>query len=249
MQIANHVFLLASGTLGCSISHPNDCNVYAVRCGDRFLLIDTGVGMEQESIFEHMAADGIAPDRIEAILITHGHLDHAGGAFGLHQKFGAPVFASEETELALRTADETFISLEAAKRAGIYGGEFRLTACPVERILKPSCAFEIGDCRITPIATPGHSIDMLSYWVESEEGGMLFPGDTVFHGGKILISDTWDCHPRAYAASLRTLARLPVQSLFPGHGLWSVREGKKHLDATLKYLDRLLLPPNLIGAE
>ncbi len=248
MQIASQVFLIASGSLGCSITHPNDCNVYALRCGDRFLLIDSGVGIDQDLIASQMAADGITPDSVEAILLTHGHLDHAGGAYGLHRMCGAPVFASRQTAQAVRNGDEKFISLEAAKRAGVYGSEFRLSACAVDRVLEPSVAFSAGDCRVTPLATPGHSIDMLSYWVESKEGGMLFSGDTVFHGGKILVSDTWDCSPHAYAESLRTLARLPVRSLFPGHGLWSIREGKKHLESTLHYVDRLLLPPNLIGA-
>jgi glyoxylase-like metal-dependent hydrolase (beta-lactamase superfamily II) len=246
MRISSRVYLLASGHLGCSFSHPNDCNVYAVRCGSRYFLIDTGVGLNTDRILSELESDKIQPAQVEGILLTHGHLDHSGGAALLHEALGAPVFSSRQTADAMERADEQAISLAAAKSAGIYGPEVRLTACPVERVLEDHGCFDAGDSRITPIHTPGHSHDMLSYLVESPDGRLLFPGDTVFHGGKILLSATWDCDPQAYAVSLRSLSQLTIEGLYPGHGLWSVNDSSRHLEQSLRFVNQLLLPPNLM---
>jgi glyoxylase-like metal-dependent hydrolase (beta-lactamase superfamily II) len=80
MQISCRVYLLASGHLGCSFSHPNDCNVYALRCGSRYFLIDTGVGLGTDRILSELESGKIQPAQAEGILLTHGHLDHSGGA-------------------------------------------------------------------------------------------------------------------------------------------------------------------------
>jgi len=246
MQISSRVYLIASGHLGCSFSHPNDCNVYAVRCGSGYFVVDTGVGVDADHILSELQRDKIEPARIEGILLTHGHLDHSGGACFLHEHLGAPVFASRLTADALERADEQAINLAAAKIAGIYGPDLRLSACPVERVLEDRGSFDVGDCRITPIHTPGHAHDMLSYMVDSPDGMLLFSGDAVFHGGKILLSATWDCDPQAYAESLRCLGNLKIDGLYPGHGLWSVAGGSRHIEQSLGFVRQLLLPPNLM---
>jgi hydroxyacylglutathione hydrolase len=246
MQISSRVYLLASGHLGCSFSHPNDCNVYAVRCGTRYFLIDTGVGLGTDRILSELESDKIQPAQVEGILLTHGHLDHSGGACLLHEALAAPVFSSRQTADAIERADEQAISLAAAKSAGIYGPKVRLSACPVERVLHDRDRFDAGDCRITAIYTPGHSHDMMNYLVESPDDVFLFSGDTLFHGGKILLSTTWDCDPEAYAASLRSLGELKIDGLYPGHGLWSVNDSSRHLEESLRFVNQLLLPPNLM---
>ncbi len=245
MQISSRVYLIASGHAGCSITHPNDCNAYAVRCGNRYFVIDAGVGVSTELISDQMKQDGICPEAIEGLLLTHGHLDHSGGAHSLQRGLGMPVFASVETARALEAGDEDAISLALAKRSGVYESNFQFLACPVSRKLNGGETWTLGDCQVTALRTPGHARDMLTYIIESPEGVLAFPGDTVFHDGKVLLSGTWDCDPAAYDASLRALATFNIDGLYPGHGIWSVHDGKRHLRASLGFLDRLLLPPNL----
>jgi hypothetical protein len=161
---------------------PSRVNVYAMRCGSRYFLIDTGVGLDTNRIMSELESDKIQV---------------------------APVFSSRQTANALEHADEQAISLAAAKIAGIYGPEVRLSACPVERVLEDS-------------------------------------GDTVSHSGKILQSTTWDCDPQAYAATLRILGELRIDGLYPGHGLSSVTDRSRHLEQSLRFVNQLLLPPNLM---
>ncbi|MBV9039126.1 MAG: MBL fold metallo-hydrolase [Acidobacteriaceae bacterium] len=246
MQISNRVYLIASGYAGCSLTHGNDCNAYAVRCGENYLLIDSGVGVNTESIMRELEHDGIVSGKIHSLLITHGHLDHSGGAYFLHRELGIPVIASCEAAAALEGGDEEAISLAAAKRAGIYQSDFRLNSCFIARKLKGGENWSVGDCRVTALRTPGHSRDMITYLVQAPDELLAFSGDTVFHGGKVLISDTWDCEPAAYANSLRSLAVYPIDGLYPGHAIWSIREGHRQVRQSLDYVNRLLLPPNLL---
>jgi len=87
---------------------------------------------------------------------------------------------------------------------------------------------------------------MISFIVRHGGRRDLFCGDTVFHGGRILVQDVADCDVPAYSRSLRRLAALATDGLYPGHLNWSERRGHRHLEKAREYLDRLLLPPNII---
>jgi glyoxylase-like metal-dependent hydrolase (beta-lactamase superfamily II) len=232
MKIADGVYLVGSGRLGISLTHPLDCNVYAVRCGEQYWLVDAGVGLGNLELPE---------EPIGGLLLTHYHLDHAGGA----ARLGFDVTAGEITAQVLEAGDEEAISLAAAKRAGLYPDDVVFHACPVARVVKDGEVWTIGDTTIRAIATPGHSRDMISYLIRQPGRTMLFPGDTLFHGGLISLQATHDCDPPTYAGSLRRLAGIEFDMMFPGHGLWSLSGAHRHIDAAMKFVDRLLLPPSL----
>ncbi len=246
MRIAEGVYLIGSGALGANATHECDCNVYAVQCGDEYVLIDAGVGRETERLAENLCADGLAPGKIRRLLLTHYHLDHAGGARWFRENYEVEVCASPDTARALEAGDEEAISLAAAKRAGVYPPDFRFESCPVDHFFRNGDSFQLGDAQIEILATPGHSHDMISYLVRKPGRLLLFSGDTVFHGGKILLSDIYDCDVPAYCRSLRALAPYNIDGLFPGHLMWVVRDAQLHLKKAVEYLDRLLLPPNLL---
>jgi hypothetical protein len=64
MRIAENVYLVASGGLGTGMSHPSDCNVYAIDCGGESVLIDAGVGRDTESLVTNLVRDGIDPKKV-----------------------------------------------------------------------------------------------------------------------------------------------------------------------------------------
>ena len=246
MKIAEDVYMIGSGALGASWTHDRDCNVYAIRCGDEYLLIDAGVGRETERLAENLCADGISQEKVRRLLLTHYHLDHAGGARWFRDHCAVEIGACTDTAAALETGDEEAISLAAAKRAGVYPDDFRLEPCKVDHVVRGGEILSTGDATIEVLRTPGHSRDMVSYLVRKPDRLLLFSGDTIFHGGKILLSDIYDCDVPAYCRSLRSLAAYEIDALFPGHMMWVVRDAHLHLKKAMEYLDRLLLPPNLI---
>ena len=71
---------------------------------------------------------------------------------------------------------------------------------------------------------------------------MLFAGDVVFFGGKILLQNIHDCRLDAEVGSLRKLRGLSVTALLPGHLSFSLTDGQRHGwadSATLSALDNL----------
>jgi glyoxylase-like metal-dependent hydrolase (beta-lactamase superfamily II) len=244
MRLSDRVYLTLSGDSGCSLSHPRDCNAYAIDCGDEVFLIDAGVGRETDQIVSNLERDGIASNRISTLLLTHAHLDHSGGAYWLYENLGVNIIASVETAATMKSGDETAISLPAAKRAGVYDDDMVLRACPVARALNGGEQWTQGDATIHAVRSPGHSLDMMSFFFQTSTALLAFTGDTVFHEGAIAVQNIPDCIPSDYARSLRELATWPIDGFFPGHGIWSVARGSAQVRKSLPYLDRLLLPPN-----
>ncbi|MEP6533680.1 MAG: MBL fold metallo-hydrolase [Bryobacteraceae bacterium] len=245
MQIADGIYLVASGNLGVSMTHSHDCNAYALRCGDEYVLIDSGVGIETERIINVLKSDGIPLDRVRRLLLTHYHLDHSGGAARLQELLGLDVWAGPITAPVLTAGDEESISLARAKRAGVYPTSVNFSPCPVANVFAPGIPFQIADVEILPIAAPGHSRDMVCFLVHEPGRTVLFTGDVIFYGGRISLQDTHDCDVPAYCDSIRMLSEIRYDMIFPGHGLWSVHDAQRHVQDAMKFIDRLLLPPGL----
>lgn len=81
----------------------------------------------------------------------------------------------------------------------------------VDRILKDGELLMLGDNYFTVIHTPGHSSDSLCLYCKSE--GILFSGDT-----SIRIYKQDESYTPEYVETIRTLARLKIQTVYPGHG-------------------------------
>lgn len=74
-------------------------NIYVIDDGERYVLVDTGSGMERANadllagftaIGEHLGRP-FSPADLGAILITHGHIDHFGGLPLIRQYTAAPI--------------------------------------------------------------------------------------------------------------------------------------------------------------
>jgi hydroxyacylglutathione hydrolase len=245
MKLSERVYLVGGGRLGFGISHDLDCHVYAIDGGDEIALVDAGAGVSIQAIIENMMLDGLDPARLRYVVLTHGHADHSGAAHLWRERFGAEVLSSPETSDYVSRGDEGKISLDAARRAGGYPPDFRFCACPISKVLQDEDNFRIGDLEVHALETPGHCSGMLSLYMEHSGHAFLFSGDTVFHSGKIMVSNVWDCDLRQYVHSIEKLARLKVDALLPGHLAIAMNGGASHIETATRALDRLALPPNL----
>ncbi len=145
------------------------------------VLIETGSQSSAPHLVRELAGMGISPDDLAAIVVTHIHLDHAGGVGDLARAFPkATVFVHPAG--ARHLADPSRLIASAARVYGpllddLYG---RLEPTPAERIVALEDGQEIattGGLNLKALLTPGHAKHHVSLWHEST--GTMFCGDAV----------------------------------------------------------------------
>jgi glyoxylase-like metal-dependent hydrolase (beta-lactamase superfamily II) len=126
-------------------------------------------GESGEGIAEAVARLGVVP---RIVLLTHGHIDHAGGLAELRRRFpGVPI--------AMNPADLPLV--EALPAQGRFFG-LRVERPPaIERYLRDGEIIEIGrSLRLRAIFTPGHTLGGTTFYDEAARAA--FVGDTLFRG-------------------------------------------------------------------
>lgn len=245
MRITDWLYIVASGQAGFRMTDDYDCHVYLLDGGDSYALIDAGGGRMTSEIVANIAQEGLDPNRVSMLFVTHAHVDHSGGAAGLREQLGLRVAASSEVAPWLRTGDEQASSLDVARDGGVYPPDFVFSPCPVDEQLADSDTIQVGDLTIQALATPGHAAGHLSYIVYRSGVVSAFTGDALFAGGSILLQNIWDCSLHDSIRSVERLAALSVDGLYPGHAAFSVRNGHREVDKAMKLINRRAAPPQL----
>lgn len=247
MKLSPDVYLVGGGDLGFNLSHKSDAHVYAVKSRDEVCLVDVGLGLEIETVLVNLRNDGLDPDAIGRIFVTHYHADHAGGLERWRTLTGGRVYASAQAAPAIRAGDERQVGLEGARRAGTYPEDYRLHPCPVDVELYGGESVAIGDLEINAIATSGHCDGHVAYQLRSSDRTYLFSGDCLLWGGRVIIQNIPDCRIDEYAKSMERLAAVTFDALLPGHLAISLEDGRRHLDAALSAFRSSRVPNQAIS--
>ena len=245
MQLTETVHLVGSGQNGFSLTNPLDCHVYLLDGGSELALIDTGVGRDVPAIVTEIQAAGFDPRQVAKIFTTHLHLDHSGGAAALQQVCGAEIIASQDVAGWLETGDEEAASLVAARQTGMYPLENRLRPVASATAATAGDVIAVGSLRVTVVKADGHSRGHLAFLLDDGTRRALFSGDALFFGGRILLQNIWDCSLEESIATVRRFAEQEFTQFFPGHGSFSLQDGKRHVDAAMTHVKQLLPPPQL----
>ncbi len=165
------------------------------------VLVETGSQSSVPVVLEALAGLGLGPDDLAGVVVTHIHLDHAGGVGDVAGAFpSATVYVHEKG--ARHLADPTRLVDSAARVYGplldsLYG---RLDPTPVERIhvLADGEEIEVGPGRsLTSVDSPGHAKHHLG--LHDSTSGILFVGDAV----GVRLPDVGVLRPSTPAARLR----------------------------------------------
>lgn len=165
------------------------------------LIIDPGASAEK--LMEKINEAGLKP---VAILLTHGHFDHAGAAEELAKLAGVKIYAEEHEKETLETPGLNLSGWEGLSSV-YYADEY----------LKDEQEIDLAGFHIRVFHTPGHTVGGCCYYFPYQN--TLFSGDTLFQTS-IGRTD----FPKGSASVLiraiqEKLMKLPEEtSVYTGHG-------------------------------
>jgi glyoxylase-like metal-dependent hydrolase (beta-lactamase superfamily II) len=144
-------------------------------------LVETGPGTSVEAVTLSLGALGVDADQLAHVVVTHIHLDHAGGVGAISKRFpNAAIWVHERG--APHLADPSRLVASATRVWGEH--EMRQLFLPVEpvastriRALRDGDVIEMGDRSLAVLDTPGHASHHVGL-VDSRSGA-VFTGDAL----------------------------------------------------------------------
>src|SRR3954464_1996570 len=177
-----------------------------VNTGDKLILFDTGMGTSKAFGLttgrqqKSMAEAGIKPEDIDAVVLSHAHIDHIGGIVGAHDK---PLFP--HAHYYITQSDFDFWTDEGKRGSPLkdFVVHARKNLMPVrDRIvfIKDNQEFLPG---VTAIAAPGHTVGHTMFMVTSNGKSFAFLGDLTHHAVLLLekprMEFSYDTDPKQAA--------------------------------------------------
>lgn len=193
------------------------------------IFVDYGYPGHEQRLLRALAREGLAPQDVSMLYLTHGHVDHFGSLYALKQYIPAPIAICEpDLEYFLSGTQATLYPRNAFTRVMCRpGGKLkvkkRYQTVPEIVFTDEVDLTDYGvDGKLIP--TPGHTLGS-SALVLAE--GPAFTGDTLLR--RHFISGPALAPPimRDYALNARSVQRLldaGAQTFYPGHGRRFERE-------------------------
>jgi glyoxylase-like metal-dependent hydrolase (beta-lactamase superfamily II) len=166
----------------------------------RAVLIDPG---DEGRLLVEMVRNSGAT--LEAIWLTHAHIDHIGGIAEVRRHHDVPVF--------LHPLDLPYYTTLSARAAQMYGVSFEQPEGP-DRELADGDVLTVGSLRFAVMHVPGHAPGLVSF----NGHGVALSGDLLF-AGSIGRTDLPLANPFDMDVSLDRIGTLPHETIvYPGHG-------------------------------
>lgn len=179
-------------------------NTYLLIKENKALLIDPGFSSETEYTSFKQSIKRI---ELEAIVLTHAHVDHILGLQRVLKDFSLPVYVN---------TDDLFLWQNFGNQATMFGlnqvgFSFTPESLPVD------ASFEVGSFIFECLYTPGHSPDHTSLYFKNE--GFVVAGDALFResiGRTDLYKGDFSLLEKSIKEKLYTLPE--HTTVYPGHG-------------------------------
>lgn len=211
---------------------PHAIAAYLLEGPEGWVLIETGPESTRPTLVRGIQEQGIEPEDLAGVLVTHIHLDHAGAA-GWFSKRGVPVYAHPK---AVKHIIDPSKLVDSARH--VYGSQFDLLwghTVPGKEsnvhAVEDGETVHVGGIPIEAMSTPGHAFHHHAYFI----GNAAFVGDTA--GARIskeeytsVTSAPPQFHLESYLESIDKLLNRSITSLFLTH-FGRVDYPREHLKA------------------
>lgn len=208
---------------------PNYVNTYLVDTGSNKILFDTGAktGNALNLLVNEINAFG----GIDAVVLSHGHLDHAGLAKQISERYDVPIYASlsekdrlsedfsrrieRRVKKSIKALNFFGFSDEVAKRELEKINYYKELMEPLDFVFN---FIQLKDSNISLIDLSGHTKGSIGLYLKSENA--VITGDAFLKEG---ISSFLDVeYPenalKTYLLSLDKIIALKPEKVYPGHG-------------------------------
>jgi glyoxylase-like metal-dependent hydrolase (beta-lactamase superfamily II) len=214
---------------------PGQVAAYLVEDGEGLAVVESGPGSTLPTLLDAVRSLGRDPEEITHVLVTHVHLDHAGGAGALlrHAR-RARVYVHPRG--AAHLADPSRLLASATLLYGDRMDELwgETAAVPRDRlaVLEDGDEVRVGGRRLVAVDTPGHAGH--HHVFHDPDAGLVFTGDVggIRIGGARYVSAPTpppEIDLDAWAKSLGRLRALQPRMLLPTH-FGGVSDPAWHLD-------------------
>ncbi len=198
---------------------PSVC--YIIETSQGSVLIDSGLEPDAAVLKDEMATLLLDWRSIKAVLLTHVHGDHSGGAEHLRENARAKIYAGRGDAEVLRagTPKTSFFSAFHMPNHLPHKTEVDVELDGGEKL-------DFGDITIEAVGTPGHTPGSICYRLKKGGKTLFFSGDVIMHLGPEKPLGTYSAYlapkyrgdPKTYLASLRKMGAMPAPNLvLPGH--------------------------------
>jgi len=206
--------ILPVGVLQCN------CSIFGDEQTREAIVIDPGDNIPE--ILEIVQRHGLT---VKAIVITHAHIDHIGGAHKLRTATGAPVYMNPNDTLLRDMLDV---------QAGWLGVETP-EKVTIDTPVREGDKLVLGTTEFSVLDTPGHTQGSISLWIPAEN--KLIAGDTLFRDS-IGRTDLPGGDGRQILRSIHDkLLPLPDDAIvIPGHGATTTMGREKQFNYFLQGL-------------
>jgi metallo-beta-lactamase class B len=175
-------------------------SAWLIKTSDGYALIDTLHEPFVDQLIDNIGKLGVDLADIKYVLMTHGHFDHAGGAYKLK-----PLVPNAKFVMTQKGWDEAYES-----SSGHRPWKFLDT---VNIVSKDGQSFTLGDATFTVYETPGHSFGTASYAFDVKDGDTIHHAFTV--GGLGLNAIKSSAQVEAYINSVKRIQALAIEKSAP----------------------------------
>lgn len=157
-------------------------NVFLLSANDQILLVDTGAQFMRKLLLKRLVKLGI--ERIDYLILTHTHCDHAGNSMIIREKYNAKVVVHKDEAGYLESGNNIipegtnpFTKILMKIVSGLFAQAAKYKPCTCDICVDTSYDFSDKGINAYVLHTPGHTPGSMSLIIDNQ---IALVGDTMF---------------------------------------------------------------------